>query len=86
MMADNPRSTQQELSKDVKKDTLGIPNTSHSRRITKEELITEIRKRIYRRIANKSSLENVNDTDVGDAKVCVIHDCPEPDTQSNEKL
>lgn len=85
-MADNPRSSQQELSKDVKKDTLGIQNTSHSRRITEEELVTEITKRIYRKIANKSSLENDNDTDVGDANVCLIHGCPEPDKQSNEKL
>jgi len=84
MNAENPKSSQQEISKDVKTNTLEFQKLF--RKITEEDLRTEIIRRIYRRIAIKSSLENFRHTDVDDEEFCQNHDCPEPDTQSNEKL
>jgi len=87
MMADKSRSSQQELSKDFKKDTLGFRRTTISQRITENDLQTEIMRRIYRRIAINSSLENYSRTDVGDTEVYRKNrDCPESDSQSNGKF
>jgi len=43
--------------------------TSLLQQITEDDLRTEIMRRIYRRIAINSSLENFSHADVGDAKV-----------------
>jgi len=85
-MADNPRSSQQELSKDLKTDNLRFQRTTSLQQITEKNLRTEIMRRIYRIIAINSSLKNFTHIDVGEAKFYQNRDRSEPDTQSNVKF
>jgi len=68
------------------------PDTKHSQKkerpqelqITEDELRSEINRRIYRRIASSSSLENFSQSNVDDAKFYYQNrDRKEPDTQFN---